>query len=53
MLLEDKSLELKLKNYLNLEWNLVYVEEDGVLLLIFAKSESKRKLELGKNLYLQ
>ena len=48
MLLEDKSTEHKLKNYSNLEWSLVYIEDDGVLLLTFATSEGKGKLELGK-----
>ena len=38
----------RLKNYTALEWSLVYVEEDGVLLLIFSKSEGKGKLQLGK-----
>ena len=33
---------------LYLEWSLVYSEENGVLLLIFAKSEGKGKLEQGK-----
>ena len=48
MLLEDKSTEHKLKNYSNLERSLVYVEEDRALFLIFATSEGKGKLELGK-----
>ena len=38
----------KVKNYVKLEWSLVYSEENGVLLLIFAKSEGKDKLEQGK-----
>ena len=45
---EPKPMDPKVKNYVNLEWSLVYVEEDGVLLLIFAKSEGKRKMLLGK-----
>ena len=48
MLVEDKSTEHKLKNYSHVEWSLTYIEEDGVLLLIFATSEGKGKLELGK-----
>ena len=48
MLLEDKSSEHKLKSYSNLQWSIVYIEEDGVLLLIFATSEGKGKLELAK-----
>ena len=31
-----------------MEWSLAYSEENGVLLLIFAKSEGKGKLEKGK-----
>ena len=38
MLPKDKSTKHKFKNCLNLEWSLVYIEQDGVLLLIFAKS---------------
>ena len=45
---EEKSVEKKLKNYLSLEWSFSYVEEDGTLLLIFAKTKGKRKLELSK-----
>ena len=41
-------MEQKLKNYVDLECSLVYVEEDGILLLIFPKSKGKGKLELGK-----
>ena len=45
----EKSVEQKIKNYLSLEWSFSYVEEDGTLLdLIFAKIESKRKIDLGK-----
>ena len=47
---EEKATEIKDKNYRDLEWCLLYVEEDGVLLLICANSEVKRKLELNKNL---
>ena len=47
-LLQDKPHEPKTKNYVDLEWSLVYVEEDGVLLLVFAKSPRKSKLEMGK-----
>ena len=43
------SLEHRHKNYSKLEWSLVYVEEDGVLLLIFATIEGKGKLQLGKS----
>ena len=38
----------KVKNYVKLEWSLVYSEENGVLLLIFANSEGKGKLHSGK-----
>ena len=44
----EKSVEQKIKNYLSLEWSFSYVEEDGTLLLIFAKNEGKRKIELGR-----
>ena len=44
----EKSVEQKIKNYLSLEWSFSYVEEDGTLLLIFAKTKGKRKLELSK-----
>ena len=44
---DDKSNKTKIKNYLSLEWSLVYVDEDGTL-LIFGKSEGKGKLELDK-----
>ena len=37
-----------MKNYVKLEWILVYSEENGVSLLIFAKSKGKGKLESGK-----
>ena len=39
----EKSVEQKIKNYLSLEWSFVCVEEDGILLLIFAKTEGKSK----------
>ena len=45
---EEKSTEVKYKNYPDLEWCLSYVEEDGVLILICAKFDGKGKLELGK-----
>ena len=45
---EEKATEVKYKNHPDLEWCLSYVEEDGVLLLITAKSKGKGKLELGK-----
>ena len=48
-ILESKPMDPKVKNYVNLEWSLVYVEEDGVLFLIFAKSEGKEKMDLGKS----
>ena len=48
LLPEEKVNQPRLKNYTALEWSLVYVEEDGVLLLIFSKSEGKGKLQLGK-----
>ena len=38
----------KVKNCVKLEWSLVYSEENGILLLIFAKPEGKCKLESGK-----
>ena len=37
-----------MKNYVKIEWSLVYSKESRVLLLIFAKSEGKGKLESGK-----
>ena len=46
--LKENLVESRMKNYVDLEWSLVYVEEDGVLLLIFAKFEGKGKLVLGK-----
>ena len=48
MLPEEKVNQPSFKNYTALEWSLVYVEEDGVLLLIFSESEGKGKLQLGK-----
>ena len=35
-------------NVLQGEWSLMYSKENGVLLLIFAKSEGKGKLQLSK-----
>ena len=37
---EENPMEQKLKNYVDLEWSLVFVEEDGVL-LIFARAKAK------------
>ena len=45
---EEKTVEVKYKDYPELEWCLSYVEEDGVLLLITAKSDGEGKLQLGK-----
>ena len=47
-MLEPMPMDPKVKNYVKLEWSLVHGEEDGVLLLIFAKSEGKGKMQLGK-----
>ena len=47
-IVESIPTDPKVKNYVKLEWSLVYSEENGVLLLIFAKSEGKGKLEQGK-----
>ena len=47
MLPEEKRNEQKIKNYLSLEWILVYVKEDGTLLLIFAKTEGKGKSQVN------
>ena len=47
-IVESIPTDPKVKNYPKLEWSLVYSEENGVLLLIFAKSEGKGKLEQGK-----
>ena len=38
----------KVKYFPKVEWSLAYSEENGVLLLIMAKSEGKGKLEQGK-----
>ena len=46
--LADKPAEPLLKNYLYLEWTLIYAEEEGDLLLVFAKSEGQGKLQVGK-----
>ena len=43
------SFEHKHNNYSKLEWILVYVEEDGVLLMIFIMTERKEQLQLGKS----
>ena len=45
---ESGGSDPKVKNFPKVEWSLVYSEENGVLLLIFAKSEGKGKLEQGK-----
>ena len=37
-----------MKNYIDVEWSLVYAEEDGFLLLVLAKYPGKSKRELGK-----
>ena len=47
-MLEPMPMDPKVKNYVNLEWSLVYIEEDGALLLIFPKFEGKEKMQLGK-----
>ena len=47
MLLEEKTTKQRIKNYLSLEWSLIYVEEDGTLLLIFAKTEGKGKSQVN------
>ena len=47
-IVESIPTDPKVKNYVKVEWSLVYSEENGVLLLIFAKSEGKGKLEQGK-----
>ena len=47
-MIETKQVEPKVKKYVNLEWSLVYIEEDGVLLLIFAKAEGNGKIDLRK-----
>ena len=46
--LADKPAEPLLKNYLYLEWTLIYAEEEGDLLLVFAKSEGQGKLQVGQ-----
>ena len=46
--LESGGFDPKVKYFPKLEWSFVYSEENGVLLLIFAKSEGKGKLEQGK-----
>ena len=47
-MVESVLIDPKVKNYVKLGWCLVYSEENGVLLLIFAKSEGKGKLQLSK-----
>ena len=46
--LVDKPAKPRFKNYLDLEWTLIYTKEEGDLLLIFAKSEGEDKLQVGK-----
>ena len=46
--LESGGSDPKVKYFPKVEWGLVYFEENGVLLLIFATSEGKGKLEKGK-----
>ena len=47
-MLEPMLMNPKMKNYVNMELRFVYAEEDGVLFLIFAKSEGKGKVQLCK-----
>ena len=42
------SLQHRHKKYSKFEWSLLYVEVDGVFLLIFAMIEGKVKVKLGK-----
>ena len=44
----EKIGESLLKSYPNVEWTLIYSEEEGDLLLILAKSEGEGKLQVGK-----
>ena len=37
----EKIVDPKIKNDLSLDWSFSYVEEDGTLLLIFAKTKGK------------
>ena len=52
--LVEEKVEQKIKNYVDLEWSLMYVDEDGILLLIFAKVKARasqsweRHSHLGK-----
>ena len=43
------SLQHRHNNYSKLEWSLLYVEVDGVLVLIFATMKDKEKLQLDKS----
>ena len=45
--LGEKSEELRQKNYTNVDWTLIYDEEEGKL-LIRAKNEGEGKLQVGK-----
>ena len=47
-MVESIPTDPKVKNYMKLEWSLVYSKENGVLLLIFAKSEGKGNWSHGK-----
>ena len=47
-MVESMPIDPKVKNYVKLEWSLVYSEEDGVLLRVVGKSEGKHELQLGK-----
>ena len=51
--LGDKSGEPRLKNYPHVEWTLIYIEGEGDLLLILAKSEGGDKFACGKDLHLR
>ena len=45
---EKSSGEPRLKSYPHVEWTLIYTQDEGDLLLIFAKSEGEGKLQVGK-----
>ena len=44
----EKSGEPRQKSYPDVDWTLIYDEEEGNLLLILAKSEGEGKLQVGK-----
>ena len=46
--LANKLIEPRLKSYLHFEWTLIYPQEEGGWLLVFAKSEGEGKLQVGK-----